>query len=72
MVVSDIAQGGSEELTDPCAELVCWEDWFGAAGIGWSGHCEDTMNEIHATIRRDNTKFKTRFVVVVVVVLTFL
>lgn len=66
MVVRYIAQGGSEELTDPCAELVCWKDWFGGGGGGgWSGHCENTMNEIH-----DNTKFKTRFVAVVF--LTFL
>lgn len=42
MVVRYIAQGGSEQLTDPCAELVCWKDWFGggaAACNSWSGHC---------------------------------
>lgn len=42
MVVHHIAQGGSEQLTDPCAELVCWKDWFGggaAACNSWSGHC---------------------------------
>lgn len=35
MVVHDIAQCGSEEWTDPCAELVCGKDGFGCAAAGW-------------------------------------